>query len=280
MLKSDIWLKYITPLEPIPSGFSQLGNPIGTIAGMVFDIYGTLIISRSGDIGSALEGERKVAGLDELLQRYLIPESPTQLLDAFFSAIETEHTLMKRNGIASPEVDVIQIWRKLLESLQLEDLHKFALEFELIINPVYPMPHLDDLLAACRRTGIKMGIISNAQFYTPILFEHFLGDDFFTLGFDPELTVLSYRIGQAKPSSLLFDIVGKNLDKKGVQRSSTLYLGNDMLNDIKPAHEAGFQTALFAGDARSLRMREGDLRCRGITADMVITDLLQLVDFI
>ena len=280
MLKSDSWLKYITPLEPIPSGFDQRGKPLGKIDSFVFDIYGTLFICGCGDIGTSVECERNVVGLDELLQRYLIPESATPLLDAFFSAIETEHTLMKRNGIEYPEVDVIRIWRKLLGTLQPEDLHRFALEFELIINPVYPMPHLDALLAACRCSGIKMGIISNAQFYTPILFEHFLKADILALGFDPDLTVLSYRIGQAKPSSVLFEMVGKNLDQNGIPRSSALYLGNDMLNDIGPAHEAGFQTALFAGDARSLRLREGDPRCRGLSADMVITDLIQLLDFL
>ena len=66
----------------------------------------------------------------------------------------------------------------------------------------------------------------------------------------------------------------------GIETSSVLYLGNDMLNDILPADRAGFQTALFAGDARSLRLRKDDPRCQGLAADLVITDLMQLVELL
>jgi putative hydrolase of the HAD superfamily len=51
-----------------------------------------------------------------------------------------------------------------------------------------------------------------------------------------------------------------------------------MLNDIYPARKAGFTTALFAGDKRSLRLRQDDPRCANISADLVITDLYQLLD--
>jgi putative hydrolase of the HAD superfamily len=53
-----------------------------------------------------------------------------------------------------------------------------------------------------------------------------------------------------------------------------------MLNDIYPAHKLGFQTALFAGDARSLRLRADDSRCLNLSADLILTDLGQLIDHI
>ena len=40
----------------------------------------------------------------------------------------------------------------------------------------------------------------------------------------------------------------------------------------------GMRTALFAGDARSLRMRETDPRVNGVDPDIVLTDLDQLID--
>ena len=49
-----------------------------------------------------------------------------------------------------------------------------------------------------------------------------------------------------------------------------------MLKDIWPATQLGFKTALFAGDARSLRLREDDERCRGLKPDLVIDRLSQL----
>ncbi|MGD8667822.1 MAG: hypothetical protein PVI58_17580, partial [Desulfobacterales bacterium] len=67
---------------------------------------------------------------------------------------------------------------------------------------------------------------------------------------------------------------------KGIARSSTLVVGNDMLNDIYPAKKMGFQTALFAGDARSLRLRKDDPRCHDLRADLILTDLEQLIGHI
>ena len=49
-----------------------------------------------------------------------------------------------------------------------------------------------------------------------------------------------------------------------------------MLNDILPATKCGFRTALFAGDARSLRLRDQDSRVADITPDIIATDLAQL----
>jgi len=65
-----------------------------------------------------------------------------------------------------------------------------------------------------------------------------------------------------------------------VHPGSVVYLGNDMLNDMYPAQVIGFQTALFAGDARSLRLREDRSVCRNLKPGFVITDLRQLIDYI
>ena len=53
-----------------------------------------------------------------------------------------------------------------------------------------------------------------------------------------------------------------------------------MRNDIYPAHAIGFQTALFAGDRRSLRLRADDARCADLKPDLVLTDLEQLIQYI
>jgi putative hydrolase of the HAD superfamily len=62
----------------------------------------------------------------------------------------------------------------------------------------------------------------------------------------------------------------------GVEPSAVLYVGNDMLKDIHPARSVGFRTALFAGDRRSLRLRQEDSRCRKLSPDLIVTDLGQL----
>ena len=53
-----------------------------------------------------------------------------------------------------------------------------------------------------------------------------------------------------------------------------------MLYDILPASQIGFGSALFAGDARSLRLREQDTRVRIVRPDVTLTDLSQLLEVV
>jgi putative hydrolase of the HAD superfamily len=76
---------------------------------------------------------------------------------------------------------------------------------------------------------------------------------------------------------MLFQTAAQKLKERGILPPHVLYIGNDMLNDIYPAKATGFQTALFAGDRRSLRLRADDPRCKHLNADLVITDLDQLI---
>ena len=125
-----------------------------------------------------------------------------------------------------------------------------------------------------------MGLVSNAQFFTPYLFEWFLGAEPTSLGFKSDLIFLSYQMGYAKPSQIFFESVSTAVQGSGMDPHSVLVVGNDLLNDIYPAKQMGFQTALFAGDARSLRLRTEDPRCRNLAANLVLTDLGQLTDLI
>ena len=59
-----------------------------------------------------------------------------------------------------------------------------------------------------------------------------------------------------------------------------MFIGNDMLKDIYAAKKAGFKTALFAGDQRSLRLRENKAEVKNVYPDIIITDLRQLKDLI
>jgi putative hydrolase of the HAD superfamily len=141
------------------------------------------------------------------------------------------------------------------------------------------MPHTKELLLECKNSKLLLGIISNAQFYTPYLFKWLLGSDMSDLGFHDDLIIFSYKFGYAKPSAFLFQLAAERLKDMNVQKNSVLYIGNDMLKDIYPAKKIGFKTALFAGDSRSLRLREDDQKCKNLSADIILTDLIQLLGF-
>ncbi len=98
---------------------------------------------------------------------------------------------------------------------------------------------------------------------------------------EPDLCVWSYEVGEAKPSPELFRRLSERLEaSRKLSPRECLYVGNDMLNDISAAAAAGYRTALFAGDARSLRLRAGDPRCSDVHPDVTITRLGDILDVV
>lgn len=274
------WTRYIRPLAPIPTGIRPRFSPIQPCAAMLFDVYGTLLISRAGAIGSLQRDPATLADLQAVLQRHGVGRSPQALLNALDHAIGDAHHKRRKEGIAYPEIDILRLWQPLLGWDDLERLKAFAMEVELTVNPVYPMPGLVPLLDVCRQRKIRQGIVSNAQFYTELLLEWFLGGPLAHRGFDPRLLLFSYREGRAKPSPMLFLKARTALAAQGIPAASVLFVGNDMRNDIRPAAAVGFKTALFAGDERSLRLRNDDASCGRPCPDLIVTELGQLIDAI
>ncbi len=268
------------PLSPLPTSMSPGGRLAEPIECILFDIYGTLFISGSGDIGTAKKTALETEKIAHLLQKFNIPKTPRDLVNQLIMAIEDEHQQRLNEGIDYPEIEIDQIWKQILEINDLEHVRRFAIEYELIVNPVYPMPNLKRTLAFCREQKLTMGIISNAQFFTPLLFEWFLHASPEDLGFHSELIFLSYQIRHAKPSMVPFKKAASAISARRLNPAVSLYVGNDMLNDIFPAKQLGFQTALFAGDARSLRLRTDDSRCANLSTNLVLTDLEQLIGHI
>jgi putative hydrolase of the HAD superfamily len=268
---------YLLPMAPLSTRLSCSGSLRRPIEALLCDIYGTLLISSSGDIGQSGQNPDHDTAIHRLLRKFDLDIAPEELRERLESAVKAQHARAHSAGIDHPEVRIERIWEKILSLEDAETSRQFALEYELITNPVWPMPHLSELLAACRKSGVHLGIISNAQFYTPLIFEWLLGDDLKGLGFDPGLTIFSFQEGYAKPCDRLYDLAGRRLRDLGVAPERTVFIGNDMRNDIAPAARQGFQTILFAGDARSLRLRENETG-NIVRPDRVITDLIQLVD--
>lgn len=269
--------EYTHPLSPLPTSMRPGGRLAQPIQCVLFDIYGTLFISASGDISVAQKMSSGARELQRLVQKFNIRKKPRDLIAELFRTIEDEHRRLRNAGIDYPEIKIDQIWKQILETDDLDSVRRFAIEYELIVNPVFPMPNLGKTLAACKEQNLTMGLISNAQFFTPLLFEWFLHAKLEDLGFHSELIFLSYQLGHAKPSLVPFERAATVMNAMGLSTAASLYIGNDMLNDIYPAKQLGFQTALFAGDKRSLRLRTDDAQCVNLSADLVLTDLGQLI---
>ena len=288
----EIFRKHLRPMEPVATGMTPVLKRLGGIRAVLFDVYGTLFISGSGEVGSAERSMAAQGPLEEALRAMEISTlGPVgQGVEHLFRLIEVSHARSRRAGIEYPEVDIVELWgevmvdlvrRGMVEELagRAADPRRLAVEYEARANPCWPMPHLRECLQRLRRGGLVLGLVSNAQFYTPELFEALLGQPAEKWGFQAELQHYSYRYGRAKPGLGLFQRAMSALADRSIAAGEVLYVGNDMLNDVFPAAKLGLRTALFAGDARSLRLREEE-QLEGIWPELVLTDLRQVMDCI
>ncbi|HOV38595.1 MAG TPA: HAD family hydrolase [Spirochaetales bacterium] len=277
----DMIRTYSYPLVPVPvseevlesfrSRVPRLNGSFLQYPVILFDIYGTLFQSGSGDIGVFEQYREGRCALFPRGELFLLQER-------FASAVRDRH---KKQGktVEVPEVQVEEIWAE-LQNLDLEAAREFALRFELSVNPVYPMPGAKELFGLLQKRGIILGLVSNAQFFTPCYFEAFFSVSLEEMGFREDLCVFSFQAGEAKPSLQLFRFAAEVLLKYGFKAENCLYIGNDLLNDVWAPVQMGFKTALFAGDARSLRLHPEDPRCKDLFPDYLLEGFEELKDYV
>ena len=265
------------PLAPRPVAgvLPRLGR-LGGVRGVLLDVYGTLLISAAGDIGAgAASRETRAAAMAAALDDAgLAQKAPgaSEVVEGLEAATRAANATARARGVVHPEVEVRELWRRLLPGAGNAALARAAVSYECRINPVWPMPGAADAVAALQARG-PVGIVSNAQFYTPFVLATLLPE----LRIDPRLAVWSFARREAKPSARLFaDAAARMALHCRLQPREIVMVGNDVRNDLLGARAAGIRTALFAGDARSLRLRRDDPRCHAVHPDLVLTHLSQL----
>ena len=278
------------PLEIEAPAIEPRLKRIEGVRAVLFDIYGTLLISGSGDVGTAMQ-QTSDAAFEKALRVAGIAIRGNDVgpcgVDMFWSAIQRSHASAKKEGRDHPEVDVREIWQEVLEDLKAEGDIEYSdrrglkeevgIQYECRVNPVWPMPGASDCLKSLSASGRKLGIVSNAQYYTPVILDALL--DGFPVGvaFDRRLMEWSYMILEAKPSPAIFEKPLRNLKEiYGIAPQECVYVGNDMLKDVRTAQQLGLRTILFAGDKRSLRLHEEDPLCSKTVPDAIATDLQQI----
>lgn len=280
------------PMAERPTGVDAQLAPLPEVKAVLFDIYGTLLISGSGDIGVAGEMAQANALTDSLRCAGFtgqLDEAGHRGGDLLLEAIRATHSRRRAEGIEYPEVDIREEWHHVVNELQVtlngpmlyDAVQRLSVEYECRVNPVWPMADVPATLRTLWDRNMLLGIVSNAQFYTPLIFPALFSQTFMALGFNPYLCAFSYELREAKPSPRLFQGILEHLQREfTVSAAETLYVGNDMVNDVWTASQCGLKTALFAGDARSLRLRENDERCADLRPDVVITCLSQLAEVV
>ncbi len=280
----DAVIEHRVPLQPIETGRPAKLQTLAGIRAVVFDVYGTLLISGSGDVGSADQsdrGEHLSAALAAV--GIAAAEAAGVTIESLHDEIRRANRQRQSEACPKPEVDIVEVWRRTLAgcgvgSVSTAQVNRLAAEYEARANPTWPMPGAAELLRGLRARGLKLGIVSNAQQFTIPLIEEIAGGFGVDSVFDRNLCVFSCRYRHAKPSPRLFDVLCHGLRVAGIAPSQAIYVGNDRLNDIWAAARAGLRTAWFVGDRRSLRAREDDRRVSGLPHDLVLARLDQLTD--
>ncbi|TVR32288.1 MAG: hypothetical protein EA390_05415 [Balneolaceae bacterium] len=283
------------PMDAIPTGTEPRLKTLPGVRVLMYDFYGTLFLSGVGDIG--IDDGKSDAGLmTEVLKSAGIkikdPKAGERSFEIYTEVVQIEIEEFKKAGVRYPEPDIRKIWRDILVTLHNEDLivsipdaftnYRVSVEFEARMNPVWPVDGAAETLLHYKKEGLLQGILSNSQFYTPIVLEALMDKSMTKLGFHEELLHWSFEEKNKKPGLIFYRSFLEKLRKvePSVKPEEVLYAGNDMLKDIYPASELGMKTALFAGDKRSLKWRRDDDRCKNLQPDIVFTEFKQLKEVV
>jgi putative hydrolase of the HAD superfamily len=275
------------PLEAV--AYPSTGEMLTDIRAVIFDVYGTLINywreemkDETGRRNLFIDACGKVAalfGFTDFLAA-INPEAPPEntLYDLYCGLIALRREKAHQPGITNREIKIEEVWNIILLMLKRhgfrpdlapgvqEDLSRrlaYAYNFFSLGRRLYP--GVTEALSGLRDASIDLGIVSNAQFYTPIDLTLLIRDqsegiyeDFNEL-FDPDLTIFSFEWGAVKPDVLLFSKLYDALYERNILPQQTVFAGNDLVLDVEPAAAAGMKTAFFTGDSRSVYFhdREG-----------------------
>ena len=249
-----------------------------------WDVYGTLVAAPRGNLDSLLQREAELRGVFErTVKNFGLAVVPARLHDLFLRGIQAEREARVAQGVAHPEVRIDEIWFKLLEKFQPKNpptinfAREVALFFQRQANPTQLQPHAFDVLNTLGQRGLRHGIISNAQFYTPIELSALLREESacavctYESMFDPLLVFFSFDLGVAKPDLAIFGRAVEALTRENVMPDDCVFVGNSLVNDIAPAQHIGFRTVLFAPEV---------VPESAIKPDLVIHNLSQLLEWL
>lgn len=271
------------PKAIFPSDTTKLSLP--NIKAVIFDIYGTILHSVAGDIHTISEATTQMFEIKE----FNIRIKPTDIHSLLKKAIVSKHEEIKKyTPIKYPEIDIVEIWQKISANINYfkkplspKKAALCAIYYELYNNPSWTMPYAMEVLESLQKNNYVLGIVSNAQFYTPLTLQALFGTQYTKWkNIQFPIQVWSYCLKEAKPSLHLFDEMIHQVHKLGIKTDEILYIGNDKKNDIYPAQTRGVHTLLFAGDNASYRPRLDDSIVTTIEPSALICDLRQVLEIL
>lgn len=287
--------------KPIPANIAPRLKKFYGIKAVLCDVYGTLLIGKSNSVGDLERGKEDPKQFNKVIKEFnfknallRINKNPSKVLKGLYlEEIKKVHERKKKKGIVYPEMLIENVWKSIIKKLTLngysynKKIYGNLREFSFKVAYFYYHAEGNhtfyhnafNVLESLKNYGIVLGLVSNSQFCTPINLDIEIKRNsgnkagLYDL-FDKNFIGFSYKVGQSKPGKEIFKKVLNNLKAKKIKKQQTIFIGNDINNDIKPANEIGFKTVLFAGDKNTLKF---DTK---IKSDAIITNWSQLLKII
>jgi pantothenate kinase-related protein Tda10/FMN phosphatase YigB (HAD superfamily) len=248
---------------------------------VMFDLYGTILKQKVGDLEDStnIENEKKLLkSFEKLKQEYKnsknkINLSSKELKKLFLGFINSSHKNKKNKGINFPEVKIEKIWHSILKKIDHPQKNNKNFWFEIADNhqkfiakrTLYK--NSSKIFDYCIKNNIKLGIISNAQFYTEKdllkllkTTQEFKDVKSIYDVFEKDLCFFSYKIGFSKPNTKIFDLVNKKLSSYNISMNESLFVGNDVFNDIYSGNQSNMQTCLVINPETKYRKNDERLK--------------------
>ena len=191
----------------------------------VFDLYGTLVDIRTNERPAAF-------------WRAVCRELGTSRL--FWRSVKCEYLSLCRAKKRSDEheIDLIEVFREMLKKRGRteNDAGGLALAFrEASTEKLQLFGGVKDMLISLREAGAGVYLLSNAQ-------SCFTRHEIELLGLDTlfDGIIISSEVGVKKPSPKIFHIA---FERFGISPGDSVYVGNDLRDDVLGATTVGMRTA-------------------------------------
>ena len=101
--------------------------------------------------------------------------------NGFYQQLTRHHATLLAREQKPTEVDFRNVWAQVLQkelslggAKHLQQVELFAFLYSVATHRVWPQPQLLETIKGLAEKKIPLGVISNAQFYTPIIVSYFL----------------------------------------------------------------------------------------------------------
>ncbi len=289
--------------QPVPPKATPFLKPLTGIRAVTWGVYGTLLNIAEGRL-LPLHPDllcMEVA-LDKTIREFNMwhsmsrkPGAPWEYMFQQYKNLveDTQLAASPHPGEAS-EVDSAHIWRVLIERLGKKEFawdemfygdveefsEKVAWFFHAALQGAGAAPNALLALQHVRQAGCEQGLVGDGQCFTLWQLSRALKSQ----GAVPPLTrlfttgcvSLSFQFGVRQPADTLFEACLERLSHLGIAPGEVLHIAPKLHEELNPAKRLGLRTALYAGDAASLKATAAEVNDPELRPDRILTDLRQI----